>query len=385
MAKYFLHIKTFSRSSGARATRAAAYRSGERIRDERTRKSYNFSNRRDVVHKGILLPSQFQGRADMDWARDRSTLWNAAEYAGRQRNSRVAREVLVNLPPELTSDQRLSLVRSYSQTLANRYRTAVDFAIHEPRIGSDERHHHAHLLMTTREVTPDGLGRRAALELSGTERHQRGLGPARDEYPLIRERWAYLTNEALREAGLSARVDHRSYKDQGLNLEPTPRMPQKIYYAERGSGMGTPAGDAIRAEYRQRVEARQKGPDELALVLRTQNEARRQRAIERAVQGEVHGRDRADPIADHSPLTTAEEAVRNWRAFRREENDSPTAEQSVAEWWAYRERAKQDDASHTAHEERALTGSQERAHQHEGRDDDREQHADVGLELDAGL
>src|ERR1700704_542948 len=219
MAVYFLHVKIFSRANGSRATEAAAYRAGERIHDERTTDSYNYSSRRDVAHKEIVLPSDIAEREDMNWARDRSALWNAAEHAGRRRNSRLAREVLVLLPPELNPAQRTRLGRGFSQELADRYRGSVDFAVHEPRAGSDERHHHAHILMTTRQVTAQGLGARTTLELSGTERHERGLGPSRDDLLFIRERWAQVANEALREGGLSARVDHRSYKDQGIDRE----------------------------------------------------------------------------------------------------------------------------------------------------------------------
>ena len=150
MASYFLMAKVFSRGRGSRVTRAAAYRAGERIRDERSGESYNHTNRQDVVHKEIFLPSDLTHRRDMEWARDRAKLWNAAEFAGRQRNSRLAREVLVHLPPELTSAQRTNLARTLSQELAEKYRCAVDLAVHEPRPGTDERHHHAHVLMSTR-------------------------------------------------------------------------------------------------------------------------------------------------------------------------------------------------------------------------------------------
>ena len=64
MAKYFLHIKVFSRGKGSRVTRAAAYRAGERIRDERTSEVYNHSDRDDVLHKEVMLASQFAGRTD---------------------------------------------------------------------------------------------------------------------------------------------------------------------------------------------------------------------------------------------------------------------------------------------------------------------------------
>jgi hypothetical protein len=283
MAIYHMDVKTFGRARGGRVTRAAAYRAGERIRDERTREVYNHTDRDDVVHKEIMLPAEFAVNPELDWARDRSILWNAAEHTNR-RNALLAREVLVILPPELTPQQRTQLVRRFSQELADRFRCAVDTTIHLPRPGADERHHHAHLLMTAREVTPEGLGRRTTLELSGMERYTRGLGSYKDEFVSVRERWAQLNNEALHDAGLEARVDHRGYKARGINAEAVPKIPQKVYYMERSRRTGTQAGDAIRARYRERAEARQKGPDELARVLQKQKEEHRQQAIERARQ-----------------------------------------------------------------------------------------------------
>src|SRR6267142_5829634 len=114
MANYFLHVKTFSRGKGSRVTRAAAYRAGERIRDERSSAVHDYTDRTDVVHAEIVLPAEFTGSADMEWALDRSVLWNAVQHSGRQWNSRLAREVLVLLPPELTAVQRTTLIRTFS-------------------------------------------------------------------------------------------------------------------------------------------------------------------------------------------------------------------------------------------------------------------------------
>ena len=58
MAIYYLHTKSISRSAGRSATAAAAYRAGERIRDERTGVLHNHSRRQDVNHAEILLPSR---------------------------------------------------------------------------------------------------------------------------------------------------------------------------------------------------------------------------------------------------------------------------------------------------------------------------------------
>jgi MobA/MobL family len=282
MASYFLLVKTFSRGKGSSATKAAAYRSGERIRDERSGAVHDYTDRTDVAHAEIVLPAEYAGHTDMEWALNRSVLWNAVQQSGRQWNARLAREVLVHVPPEMTRAQRVALVRRLSHELADQYHSAVDFAVHEPRPQADQRHHHAHILMTSRQVGPAGIGARTTLELSGTERHDRGLGPSREDLLWLRERWAQISNEALREAGLTARIDHRSYKEQGIDREPKPLLPQSIVYSERGSGRSNPAGDEIRARYRERVEARSKGPEELARVIQRQREKGRERVIQAA-------------------------------------------------------------------------------------------------------
>jgi MobA/MobL family len=284
MAKYFLRVKTFSRGKGSSAIKAAAYRAGERIRDEHSSAVYDYTDRTDVVHSQIMLPSEDANNVDLNWARNRSVLWNAVQRSGRNWNSRLAREVLVILPPELTSAQRTALIRSFSQELADRYRCAVDFAVHEPRANADQRHHHAHMLMTCRQPGPQGVGARTTLELSGTERHQRGLGPSKDELLWTRERWAQVANEALRNAGLAANMDHRSYQDQGVDREPKAFIPQKVFYAERRHGASTPAGNNVRSRHRERLEARMKGPEELARVLKRQRETGRKRAIRSSEQ-----------------------------------------------------------------------------------------------------
>ena len=273
MATYFLRSKHVSRGNGARATRAAAYRAGERIRDERTSEVYDHSDRRDVAYKEVILPADLAARPDMAWTQDRSTLWNAAEHAGLRRNSRLARECLVLLPSELTPAQRTKLVRTFATELADKYRCAVDVCIHQPRPGADPRNHHAHLLMTTREVTPDGFAARTALERSGRDRRRAGLGGSSlQEYLMLRERWAEVMNDSLREAGLTARVDHRSLERQGIDREPVPTIPEKVFYAERKLKGPSAAGDAIRARHREREEARQAPGEERARVVERQNE-----------------------------------------------------------------------------------------------------------------
>jgi ATP-dependent exoDNAse (exonuclease V) alpha subunit len=254
VAVFYLQISSISRGAGRRATSAAAYRAGERIRDERTGEVSNYGRRRDVLHTEIFLPGQFDASAAA-WARNRERLWNTAEHAEKRHNARVAREYQVALPAELSAVQRVALARTFSQEIAERYKVAVDLAVHEPRPDGDARNFHAHLLTTTREVTPAGLGAKAGLDVSGRERRRRELPDHRQEYLSVRERWATLTNEALREANLDARVDHRSLAAQGIDREPAPRIPLMHLKMEQ-RGVRSEVAGRLRAEYRERVRQR---------------------------------------------------------------------------------------------------------------------------------
>lgn len=254
MAIFRLHIQSLGRSAGRHATSSAAYRAGERIRDERTGRTYDHSERTDVLEKAIVLPAALGG-AEPAWSHDRATLWNLAEAAETRRNSRVAREYEVALPAELSAQQRLDLTRRFSRELADRYNVAVDMTVHAPREGGDPRAHHAHLLTTTREVTAQGLGAKSAIELNNSNRQRRGLLHSSDEFKALRARWAELTNEALREASIDARIDHRSLAAQGIDREPGPSIPHRFVAMER-KGIQTTVAAQIRENYRQRMEAR---------------------------------------------------------------------------------------------------------------------------------
>ncbi len=256
MAIFLLQINTVSRSSGRNAPASAAYRAGERIRNERTGALYDHRNRRDVLHKEILLPSRLErAGSELDWARDRARLWNEAERREPQQNSRVAREYLVALPAELPAAERVALARAFAREIADRYSVAVDLAVHAPRPFGDPRNFHAHLLSSTREVRPEGLGPKSGLDMNGTARAELGLPTSRREFAALRERWAALVNEHLRAAHLEARVDARSLAAQGIDREPRPRLPWAALAAER-RGERSEVAERIRARYRARVAAR---------------------------------------------------------------------------------------------------------------------------------
>ena len=171
----------------------------------------------------------------------------------------MAREYLIALPAELSPQARINLVAGFSRELVERYRFALDIAIHAPRDypGSDPRNFHAHLLATTREATREGLGAKTTLEWSDTHRRQAGLGPAVGELLHVRERWAMSANAAFEKEHIDARIDHRTLKAQGIDREPKPHIPHAALEMER-HGYHSVVAERIRVEYQARVEARQR-------------------------------------------------------------------------------------------------------------------------------
>jgi ATP-dependent exoDNAse (exonuclease V) alpha subunit len=370
MAIYRLEIKPVTRSSGRSATSAAAYRAGERIRDERTGALHNHSQRQDVLHKEIFLPSSVeQVGSQMDWARDRATLWNAAEKAERRSDSRVAREYLVSLPPELSPEERVALARTFSREIADRYSVAVDLAVHAPRPEGDPRNFHAHLLATTREVTPDGLGPKTGIDRDREALSELGLPKGREEFANLRARWAELTNGALREANVEARVDHRSLEAQGIDREPQARLPWGAYKAER-RGERSELAERIREHHHERWAARRReqqnapapSAERAAGAQREKSEsrpeaplaqdmdARRQQAVRDWLK---HRRDQARDGRGHerSPPLSMDEirqrAVAAWRAVQARGAESPPPAESRHGRDAGRDRGDTEQARDT--------------------------------------
>ena len=223
MAIYHLSVKTISRSAGRSATAAAAYRAGVEITDERTGEIHDYTRKGGVESAELVLPA-----GAPEWAADRAALWNAAEQAETRKNSTVAREFEIALPEELSPAERARLARDFARELVERHGCAADVCIHAPGKDGDDRNHHAHILLTTRRLGPEGL----------TEK-TRELDDQKTGSKLVtqwRERFAALTNERLRENGIEARVDHRTLEAQGIEREPTRHLGPAATAIERRTG-----------------------------------------------------------------------------------------------------------------------------------------------------
>lgn len=197
MAIYHLRATMISRSAGRSATAAAAYRTAERIEDKRTGLVFDYRARGGVDHVETLAPADAPA-----WVQDRVALWNAVEQAETRKNSQVAREIRVALPHELDHAQRVELVREFCQREFVDRGMVADIALHAPGREGDERNHHAHILLTTREIGAEGF----------TTKNRDWN--AKELLEGWREAWARDTNHALERCGAHERVDHRTLEAQ---------------------------------------------------------------------------------------------------------------------------------------------------------------------------
>jgi ATP-dependent exoDNAse (exonuclease V) alpha subunit len=237
MAIYSLQVKCVSRSAGRSVVAAAAYRAAENIGDDRLGVVWDFTRKYGVLHSEIIAPE-----GAPEWAKDRAELWNAAERAEdkstRWQTATTGRDIILALPHELTDEQRLEAVRGFAAALVERYRVAIDFALHAPDRHGDRRNYHAHLLMTTRRIGPEGFGAKTR-ELDDFK-----TGPR--EIEAIRMTWERIGNRALEQAGIDERIDCRSYADQGVDREATVHLGPIASGMER-KGDATDLGDRNRA------------------------------------------------------------------------------------------------------------------------------------------
>ena len=208
MAIYHFSVKTVARSAGRSATAAIAYRAGEKIYCEREGREHDYSRKTGVEYKEIYLPEGAPKHL-----KNREKLWNEVEQRETRKNSTVAREFEIAFPSELNQEQRLAMLEELCGSIVDRHQVAVDACIHAPHTGSgsDERNYHAHILMSTRKLTPEGFTDKTR------ELDQKHSG----EIEHWREHFADICNMHLDLAGSTARVDHRSYKDQENGLEAT--------------------------------------------------------------------------------------------------------------------------------------------------------------------
>ena len=257
MASYHCSVKPVSRGAGRSGTASAAYRAGVYLKDERTGEVHDYTRKQGVEHTELVFPSGV--------TMSREELWNAAEGAEKRKDARIAREFELALPTELTKEQRRELATGFARHLVEQYGVAADVALHEPNRKGDQRNHHAHILITTRQISAQGLGNKTDLEQEDKALRAQKKNTGRQQIETLRAAWAAQCNLALQRAGSHERVSHKSLKAQGIEREPTSHlgpvataMERRGERSERGN-LNLPQGNQAEREELAALEQQQSG------------------------------------------------------------------------------------------------------------------------------
>lgn len=245
MAIFHLSVKVISRRQGKSVVAKASYNGRTKLTNERTGKDHDYSRARGLVFSGIFAPKNAP-----EWAQDRERLWSEVEKAEVRRDAQLAREVEISLPHELTDEQRRQLVTDFTRENFVRKGMIADVAIHRPHSYGDQRNHHAHILLTMREIGPEGFGKKKREWNSKAQLQE------------WREKWEKTANRYLERHGHEARIDHRSLEDQGIEREATEHLGPTASQLER-EGEQTERGDINRE-----IEARNRERERLKIALR---------------------------------------------------------------------------------------------------------------------
>lgn len=227
MAIYHLHTKIISRSKGKSSVGASAYRSGEKLYNERDGLEHDYTRKKGVVHKEILTPINAP-----KWAENREKLWNEVEKIEKSKNSQLAREIDIALPNELTLEKQIELLREYVQEIFVDNGMVSDFVIHDKKDGNP----HAHIMLTMRPFDENGEWGSKAKKEYLLDKHgnkiydKKGNAKSRkiestnwnkkETLEHWREQWAFYTNKVLEKEHIKAKIDHRSYFERGIDKLP---------------------------------------------------------------------------------------------------------------------------------------------------------------------
>lgn len=238
MAIFHCSISNVSRACGSSSCATLAYISGEKIYDERTGTTYNFSHKDRILETGTLIPDNAPEKF-----LNPSTLFNELEKFETADNARTAKKIQIALPKELNLQQQKNIVEDFIQHNLITQGYCASYAIHD---GGENQNFHAHILVTNRPLNSKGewdCKRKMAyaLDINGnripkldsfgnqkTDSHgrkqwkrisvEKNLLDDKQFIFQIRQNWATEVNKHLPP---ELHIDHRSHSARGLIEKPT--------------------------------------------------------------------------------------------------------------------------------------------------------------------
>lgn len=218
MAIYHFSIQILSRKKQQNTIAAAAYRSGERLIDERTNEPKDYKRKVEPITH-ILAPVHAP-----QWVYNRQQLWNEMEKKEKQWNAQLAREMNIALPKELTHQEQEKLAIEFCEEVFVKDGMVADLSIHR----DDEENPHFHVMLTMRPFQLDGTWGSKQVkvkEIVNGKQQVRGVHTTdwntKEKLIYWRKQWANYANRALERNRCPERITHLSNTDRGLETLPT--------------------------------------------------------------------------------------------------------------------------------------------------------------------
>lgn len=229
MAIFHLHAQIMGKANGQSAVAASAYRHCAKMENLRTAQAYDYTAKRGNVHSEISIPKDApiwaKTLTSLDHHKASEIFWNRVESFENRSDAQFAREMTLALPVELTREENIALVRDFVAENFTAKGIVSDWAYHDI-MGNP----HAHVMTALRPLSEDGFGPKNTVLLdddgkpvitkSGKAKYRQFAGGP-ELIPSLRSSWAQHQNLHLAQNGHDVQVDHRSYKDQGIELEAT--------------------------------------------------------------------------------------------------------------------------------------------------------------------
>lgn len=259
MALYHFSVKQVSRGKGQTVVNSAAYISGQKLYNDYYGQTHDYTKKSGVVFTEILTPEYVPERLT-----DRETLWNEVEQIEKGKRAQLAYSFDIALQNELTLDENIELARAFCREQFIARGMIVDLAIHEGKSKDKDEpdNPHFHVLSPIRPITEDGSWGNKQKREYVLDEHGNRIKDAKgkdifnavsttgwNDPELLKEwrrAWTEKVNEKFRECHMAARIDHRSYKEQGIDLIPTLHEGYEVRAMEK-KGIKTVIGELNRA------------------------------------------------------------------------------------------------------------------------------------------
>lgn len=266
MAIFSMRMQVIKRSAGRSSVAAAAYRSGEKLHDDRQNMTHDYRNRGGVEHTEILLPANAPA-----WTQgiNREALWNAVEANEKRKDSQTARELRIMIPRELDPQQRIQVVRDFVIKSFVSQGMVADVCWHNKTASDGRENCHAHVMLTMRPLVFEGFGNKVRHDWvpdPAGRLHPDGrpvMVVSNDKswndpayYERCREGWENIANAALERAGSTERIDRRSLLERGLSRLPEPALRLAYYLNDLRGALKERFGQWQYARHYRAVEQR---------------------------------------------------------------------------------------------------------------------------------